>query len=173
MKPTKIRPGMRLIVRGLPCEVSCVRLDGPWGEVADLLFSDGDHLTLTTSWLMRTATRAFGFDAGSFDGCGFADAFDARHDWSVTTFGPGDRTEAVVRHIRKELDEVLACPDDLEEWVDVAILAMTGAARACGADGVAFLEALAAKDAKNRARTWPDWRTVPAGQPVEHVRGGK
>lgn len=32
------------------------------------------------------------------------------------------------------------------------------------------IEVLAVKHALNLARTWPDWRTVPADQPIEHVR---
>jgi hypothetical protein len=89
--------------------------------------------------------------------------------FSEKTFGPGARATTVVAHIRKELVEVEANPTDLEEWVDVAILAFDGAWRA-GYTPEQIVSALAAKQAKNEARQWPDWRAVPDGQPIEHLR---
>lgn len=47
-------------------------------------------------------------------------------DWSKATFGPGRRTKGLLEHIRRELDEVAAAPDDLVEWVDVVLLAFDG-----------------------------------------------
>lgn len=88
-------------------------------------------------------------------------------EWSGRTFGPGKRTRGIVEHIRKELDEVLAKPDDLSEWVDVVILAMDGFWRHGGtADG--FMAALLAKQAKNFARKWPP--PGPEDRAIEHVR---
>ena len=46
--------------------------------------------------------------------------------WSDETFGPDNRTKGIVQHIKKELKEVEKDPQDLEEWVDVMILAMDG-----------------------------------------------
>ena len=46
--------------------------------------------------------------------------------WSRDTFGNGRRTGGVIQHIRKELNEIEQKPDDLEEWVDVIILALDG-----------------------------------------------
>lgn len=89
--------------------------------------------------------------------------------FSEQTFGPGMRTQGVIDHIRKELLEIEAAPTDLSEWIDVAILALDGAWRT-GATPQQIIEALVAKQAKNEARQWPDWRTVPAGQAIEHVR---
>lgn len=89
--------------------------------------------------------------------------------FSEHTFGPGMRTQGVIDHIRKELLEIEAAPTDLSEWIDVAILALDGAWRT-GATPQQIIEALLAKQAKNEARQWPDWRTVPAGQAIEHVR---
>ncbi len=89
--------------------------------------------------------------------------------FSERTFGPGARTAGVVAHIRKELAEIEAAPDDLSEWIDVVILALDGAWRA-GYSAEQIVDALAAKQAKNEARTWPDWRTAPADGPIEHVR---
>lgn len=91
-----------------------------------------------------------------------------RH-WSEQTFGPGERTEGVVNHIRKELIEVLAKPEDLSEWIDVVILALDGAWR-IGATPEQIIEALVAKQTKNENRQWPDWRTAEPGKAIEHVR---
>ena len=92
-----------------------------------------------------------------------------QRDFSRKTFGPGDRTEGVVDHIRKELCEIEHDPDDIEEWVDVIILAFDGAWRA-GWAPEQIVEALVAKQMKNEGRVWPDWRTAPAGKAIEHVR---
>lgn len=102
-----------------------------------------------------------------FDFAAFADDKSA---WSLRTFGPGARTAGVIDHIRKELAEIERAPTDVSEWVDVIILAMDGAWRSAGADGAALADALVAKMAKNKARTWPDWRAAPADKAIEHVR---
>jgi hypothetical protein len=89
--------------------------------------------------------------------------------WSAQTFGPGDRTVGVVDHIRKELDEVLANPTDVSEWIDVVILALDGAWRV-GATPEQIIAALVAKQTKNEGRQWPDWRTAEPGKAIEHIR---
>jgi len=96
--------------------------------------------------------------------------FDERLAWSIRTFGPGDRHRGILAHIRLELDEIAAKPADLEEWIDVVLIAMDGAGRSADADGRAFVAALEAKAAKNAARTWPDWRTQSPNEPTLHVR---
>jgi hypothetical protein len=50
--------------------------------------------------------------------------------WAQDTFGPGVRAEGCVKHIRSELEEVLADPTDTVEWCDVMILGLNGATRA-------------------------------------------
>jgi len=102
---------------------------------------------------------------------------DAAHlahqrEWSERTFGPGQRTLGVLDHIGKELDEVRADPTDLSEWVDVIILAFDGAWRH-GWEPQQIIDAIKAKQAKNEARTWPDWRTMSADQAIEHDRSGE
>lgn len=99
---------------------------------------------------------------------------DAAHiarqrEWSVNTFGPGQRTAGVVDHITKELREVLDAPDDLSEWADIIILALDGAQRT-GADPQAIIDAVVAKQARNEARVWPDWRTQDPNKAIEHDR---
>lgn len=101
-------------------------------------------------------------------------SIDAAHlahqrEWSERTFGPGPRTKGVVDHIRKELKEIEDDPSDLREWVDVVILALDGAWRA-GWQPQEIIDAIKAKQARNEARTWPDWRTMSADQAIEHDR---
>lgn len=92
-----------------------------------------------------------------------------QRDWSLKTFGPGKNTEGLLEHIRKELEEIKACPLDLEEWIDVVILALDGAHRV-GFSPEEVALALFTKQLKNELRAWPNWRTVPAGQAIEHIR---
>jgi hypothetical protein len=89
--------------------------------------------------------------------------------FSERTFGPGQRTAGVLDHIRKELNEIEREPTDLTEWIDVVLLALDGAWRH-GHEPQAIAAALVAKQAKNEARVWPDWRTAPAGKAIEHVK---
>lgn len=89
--------------------------------------------------------------------------------FSERTFGPGARTKGVLDHIRKELTEIEADPSDIMEWVDVIILAFDGAWRA-GWEPQAIVDAIAAKQARNERRRWPDWRTADPDKAIEHVR---
>lgn len=92
--------------------------------------------------------------------------------WSKETFGPALRTKGIVQHITKELREIEADPHDLAEWVDVIILAMDGFWRH-GGKPEDLLPAMQAKQDKNFARTWPDWRTMGEDQAIEHDRSGE
>jgi len=105
----------------------------------------------------------------------FPPAFDFRGHlarqaaWSEKTFGPGMRTLGICDHIRKELLEIESDPADLCEWIDVMILAFDGAWR-CGASPQEIIDALLAKQMKNEARVWPDWRTADPNKAIEHDR---
>lgn len=99
---------------------------------------------------------------------------DAAHlqrqrDWSTKTFGPGDRTYGIMKHIEKEFDEIVNDPTDAKEWIDVAILALDGAWRA-GLEPQEIIDALIEKQSINEKRTWPDWRQFTYGEAIEHVR---
>lgn len=94
----------------------------------------------------------------------------AQREHSVDAFGPGNRSKGVVDHIRKELVEIEAQPYDLEEWIDVIILAMDGSWRA-GYEPEQIVQALSDKFEKNKLRVWPDWRTADPDKAIEHVRG--
>lgn len=93
----------------------------------------------------------------------------AAREWSRETFGPGARHKGVLDHIRKELGEIEAKPNDLAEWIDVIILALDGAWRA-GHEPEAIAAALRDKQARNQQRKWPDWRTRSPDEAIEHER---
>lgn len=95
-----------------------------------------------------------------------------QRDFSYRTFGPGPRTKGVIDHIRKELIEIEDAPLELEEWVDVILLALDGAWRA-GYTPEDIADGIDGKQGRNEARTWPDWRTVGADKAIEHVREGE
>ena len=99
---------------------------------------------------------------------------DAEHiqrqvKFSLATYGPGDKTQGTIEHITKELEEIERDPKDLEEWIDVVILALDGAWRA-GHKPQHILDAIEAKQTKNEKRKWPDWRTAEVGKAIEHIR---
>ena len=96
-------------------------------------------------------------------------AYIARQkDWSLKVFGPGPRTEGILKHIDKEQEEVRERPDALEEWVDLAILALDGAWRA-GYTPTQVAEALESKQRENFRRKYPP--PGPQDEPIEHIRG--
>nr|WP_245281296.1 dATP/dGTP pyrophosphohydrolase domain-containing protein [Methylobacterium sp. ZNC0032] len=95
-----------------------------------------------------------------------------QREFSLKTFGPGPRTKGVIDHIRKELTEIEADPADIEEWVDVIILAFDGAWRA-GWEPQKIVEAIVAKQTKNEGRDWPDWRSADPEKAIEHVRSAE
>lgn len=87
--------------------------------------------------------------------------------WSLNTFGQGTRTGGLVKHIQKECEEILAKPDDLEEWIDVIILAIDGAWRA-GYAPHQIARMLELKLLKNERRQWKV--STDPNAPNEHVR---
>ena len=93
-----------------------------------------------------------------------------QREWSARTFGPGRRLRGVLAHIRKELVEIEAEPDDLMEWADLLILAFDGAWRQ-GFTAEEITAAVVAKQAVNRERSWPDWRDTDEDHAIEHHRG--
>lgn len=104
----------------------------------------------------------------------FRDLFEQVGTWSLATFGPGPRAEAILDHVAKEARECLAKPTDAEEWIDLAMLAMDGARRCAGIGTAAqWLRVLDDKHRKNQARTWPDWRTQDPAKAIEHDRAGE
>jgi hypothetical protein len=104
-------------------------------------------------------------------GFNFEAHLQRQHDFSVRTFGPAFRPKGIVDHIRRELAEIEADPEDLSEWIDVVILGLDGALKG-GHTPAEIVDALVAKQTRNEARTWPDWRTADPDKAIEHVREG-
>ena len=88
-------------------------------------------------------------------------------EWSAKTFGPGRRTQGLWAHVEKEKAEIRADPTDLEEWIDLIILACDGFWRNGGTPDD-LLGRLFDKLEKNKAREWP--AVNDGATPMEHVR---
>ncbi len=89
--------------------------------------------------------------------------------WSSSTFGPGERTEGILDHILKEMIEVREDPESVEEWVDIAILALDGALRVGhGPDAIA--RQLTLKLHINEHRKWPTPEEMEHHKAIEHIR---
>lgn len=89
--------------------------------------------------------------------------------FSENTFGPGTRVKGVLDHILKEVEEVRKTPSDLEEWIDIILLAFDGAWRS-GATPEQIVAMIAFKQEKNENRTWPDWKSSDPDKAITHVK---
>ena len=178
----------RAALEGVTCGPWTV-VSGAWGNVWH--FPEGDHndgrptvvvrmggMTEADSTFIATARTLVpellaeverlrgALDRPAID----ANHIDRQRAFSEATFGPGSRLHGVTDHIAKELVEVReAAPNNLDEWVDVIILAFDGAWRS-GADSQQIIDAIKAKQARNEQRKWPDWRTAEPDKAIEHVR---
>ena len=94
----------------------------------------------------------------------FADYFSAQGAWAQETFGT-ERTGPVLAHVRKELAEIEADPDSIEEWCDAIALILNGA-RCRGFTVSGIMAELWRKLSINRQRKWA---VTPEGT-MEHVR---
>ncbi len=74
--------------------------------------------------------------------------------WSKVTFGPGRRTEGILKHIEKEMQEVREEPESPKEWLDIVILALDGAWRT-GASPAEIRGHLWDKQILNLSREFP------------------
>jgi hypothetical protein len=95
-----------------------------------------------------------------------------QREHSLKTFGPldgGQKVQGILKHIEKEVNEIRKDPTDLEEYIDVMILAMDAAYRS-GFTPEQIAEMLMKKQLKNECREWPDYREVDLSQPLEHIR---
>ncbi len=90
-------------------------------------------------------------------------------EWSLKTFGDGFRLDGVIDHIKKELIEIKDCPQDVEEWADLIILALDGAWRS-GATPEAIAAAIEMKQKKNEGRDWPDHRNYSKDEAIQHIK---
>lgn len=92
-----------------------------------------------------------------------------KREWSLSVFGPDYTYGELLAHIRKEVAEVAANPNDTTEWIDIILLAMDGYWRANDRTSRAqnLMRDLAAKVEENKYRQWE--RSAP-GEPMEHKR---
>jgi len=88
-------------------------------------------------------------------------------NWAEDTF-PQRTNHSILTHLRRELDEIEAKPNDIEEWADAILLFMHGL-REQGFDIHNLSTALEKKFAINQKRKWgkPDEHGV-----VEHKEDG-
>ncbi len=93
--------------------------------------------------------------------------------FGLKTFGPGvgtsDFDAGLIDHIESELTEIKESPGDLEEWIDVIILALEGCWRN-GHNPKQIVECLEYKQQKNIHRKWPDWKTAEPGKAIFHIK---
>jgi hypothetical protein len=89
--------------------------------------------------------------------------------FSNHVFGLSERTAGIVCHLKKEIVEAEACPDDLKEWCDIIILAADAAMRR-GFTPEQIAQALADKLEENMRRVWPNWRDCSPNDAIEHRR---
>ncbi len=111
-------------------------------------------------------------------------------------FGPNERREGVIAHIKEELQEIKEAEtqaDVCNEWADVCILGMDGLLRAVrewlralfNADfphyvngeptneyvAAVALDIILDKQAKNELRDFGNWRDASGDKPINHKRG--
>ena len=162
-----------------PTQVPTEKLADRLLRLAQAVF-EGDHVEFTmrvpaeldrdADLVLQEASRRLHASLTAFD---LHEQLHRQRNFSERTFGPGERLAGVIDHIRKELAEVEKAAADgeptLPEWVDVIILALDGAWRS-GATPQEISAAIAAKQARNEARKWPDWRSADPGKAIEHDR---
>jgi hypothetical protein len=103
--------------------------------------------------------------------------------FSKATYGPGARTNGVLDHIKKEVEEVRESGGDSAEWVDLVILSLDGLTRQLSfcndqtkrvstSAGIATIACnmIVEKQDRNENRSWPDWRTADPEKAIEHDR---
>lgn len=153
--------------KNYPGENVAERLDNMADDQPPGSQAQSDLYAAATIWRKHIAHRAA--PQASVEAFDFVAHLARQAEFSARTFGPGARVAGVCDHIRKELIEVETSGGDLKEWVDVIILGLDGAWRS-GATPQEIIAAIVAKQAKNEARTWPDWRTVDPNKAIEHQR---
>lgn len=111
-------------------------------------------------------------DEKSFNSYDLVQHLEEQRDFSLETFGPGERLDGVLKHIEKEIIEVREKPKDLSEWIDIILLAFDGALRQ-GFKPFEIVKALFEKLQKNKKRKWPDWRKFSENDPIGHIKEEK
>lgn len=128
---------------------------------------------------MTRELEGFGFEAARM-----LDFFNLQRDWSYETFGPPEfrgptgpldhlakeAVEAWNACILHELGVVPMTKDQAKEEIADCLFLVFDAAHRAGMSFTELAEKAHAKLAKNKARTWPDWRGTDPSKAVEHDR---
>ena len=88
-------------------------------------------------------------------------------NWSKQTFGTGKRTKGIIKHIKRELEEIQDKPEDYKEWIDIILLAMDGYWRH-GGDVVNLPIHLDDKQKINFNRVYP--YPISEDEPSQHIK---
>lgn len=129
------------------------------GKLANRGESEEDEETFGLSDLEKEITLIPRYD--------LVEHLERQSEWSIETFGAGEHVEGVLDHIEEEIEEVRETPDDLEEWIDIVILALDGAHRQ-GYSPERIATALFMKQNENEERDWPDIEDQEPGKAVNH-----
>ena len=91
--------------------------------------------------------------------------------WSQETFGNDEERGPIgaLKHLRKEIDEIIEAPDDRWEYADAFTL-IVDAARRAGVPFIMLLNTAIQKLEINKQRDWPKPNPDDPTEPVEHVR---
>ncbi len=94
--------------------------------------------------------------------------WDEQAEWSRSVFGSDQirGPQGPLKHLAKEVQEVLADPTDLEEYADLMFL-VVDATRRADFTYQQLMDACFAKLVKNKSRKWGP---ASLDEPVEHVR---
>lgn len=98
----------------------------------------------------------------------FLQFWDDQAEWSQKQFGSDAERGPIgsLRHLAKEVEEAIACPNDLTEYSDLFALTIDATRRA-GFSPDQLLNACYAKLAVNKTREW----SVPTSDdPVTHIK---
>jgi hypothetical protein len=90
-------------------------------------------------------------------------------EFSCNAFGPDYSYKRIVDHLFKEIKEIQTDPNNLEEWIDVVLLALDGAWRS-GHSPEQVVQGLSDKLDIIKNRIYPDWRTADPDKAIEHIR---
>ena len=92
--------------------------------------------------------------------------FENQKKFSAMTFGRYYRVHAVIKHMRKELDELAAKPNDIMEFADMFLLLLDALWR----QGFSINQLLAAAYEKLHVNRKRKWKKPDKGGVIEHAR---
>lgn len=155
-------------------------VDGHWRYMEKVIESSPNPKKYTHNEVMKmrkwdyTSAMTHGYGHGYEDATdnnpSFVSLVKEHKDWALATFGPDRDNEGLLKHILKEVEEVREDPNDVEEWMDIAILAIHGAWKT-GASPEEVAQTLIMKLAKVQRRDWPKLEDQVPGKPIEHLKG--